>query len=245
MWRSGCNALARSLRQAGPAVEQSTGKAAQVRIGLRRLTVGNEEDLVKRNYLWRGGHDLLLCKLTAAVKTSSETCALTCSSGRTIEHVRIISSTLFDFERNRDLVAHPPEITKPRIFLQNAPLAATAAGQSVHTGAAQPEGTSDAGTSRVWAKYLTGGVLAAGVGGLGFALAEDEAEHGLHPPQHPWSHNGLFSSYDHAAIRRGHQVYSQASATNPSCHRLAVNKRFALSAKIVSRLYPCPLLLAT
>ena len=31
---------------------------------------------------------------------------------------------------------------------------------------------------------------------------------GLHPPSFPWSHSGLFSSYDHQAIRRGHQVSS-------------------------------------
>ena len=39
------------------------------------------------------------------------------------------------------------------------------------------------------------------LGGAGFALAEEEAEHGLHAPEFPWSHNGYFSSYDHAAIR--------------------------------------------
>lgn len=38
---------------------------------------------------------------------------------------------------------------------------------------------------------------------------------GLHPPEFPWPHSGLFSAYDHAAIRRGHQVYSQVCA---ACH---------------------------
>lgn len=38
---------------------------------------------------------------------------------------------------------------------------------------------------------------------------EDEAEHGLHAPTYPWSHSGYFSAYDHASIRRGHQVYQQ------------------------------------
>jgi ubiquinol-cytochrome c reductase cytochrome c1 subunit len=51
------------------------------------------------------------------------------------------------------------------------------------------------------------GLAAAGVGAV--ALAEEEADHGLHAPHFPWSHEGLFSSYDHAAIRRGHQVYTQ------------------------------------
>lgn len=57
------------------------------------------------------------------------------------------------------------------------------------------------------------GASLAGVGGL--ALAEEEAEHGLHAPDYPWSHNGYFSAYDHASIRRGHQVYTQVCA---ACH---------------------------
>ena len=40
-------------------------------------------------------------------------------------------------------------------------------------------------------------------------------EHGLHAPQYPWPHNGVFSSYDAASIRRGHQVYQQVCA---ACH---------------------------
>ena len=44
---------------------------------------------------------------------------------------------------------------------------------------------------------------------------EEESELGLHPPHYPWPHEGLFSAYDHAAIRRGHQVYSQVCA---ACH---------------------------
>lgn len=53
------------------------------------------------------------------------------------------------------------------------------------------------------------GAAAAVVAPLAVAIAEEEADHGLHPPRFPWSHEGLFSSYDHAAIRRGHQVYTQ------------------------------------
>lgn len=85
--------------------------------------------------------------------------------------------------------------------------AATGGSQTIHSNVAEGDGS--VGSSSRWSKYVSGGVLAAGLGGLGFALAEDEAEHGLHPPQYPWSHNGWFSSYDHAAIRRGHQVYAQ------------------------------------
>lgn len=47
---------------------------------------------------------------------------------------------------------------------------------------------------------------------------EEEAEMGLHPPEFPWPHSGLFSAYDHAAIRRGHQVYSQVCA---ACHSVS------------------------
>ena len=42
--------------------------------------------------------------------------------------------------------------------------------------------------------------------GLASVAVADEAEHGLHAGQYPWPHNGFFSSYDHASIRRGHQV---------------------------------------
>ena len=41
---------------------------------------------------------------------------------------------------------------------------------------------------------------------------------GLHPPEYPWPHTGLFSAYDHASIRRGHQVYSQVCA---ACHSVS------------------------
>ena len=50
------------------------------------------------------------------------------------------------------------------------------------------------------------GLAVAASAGLATAAAADEAEHGLHPGQHPWPHDGFFSSYDHASIRRGHQA---------------------------------------
>lgn len=46
------------------------------------------------------------------------------------------------------------------------------------------------------------------------ALADDEP---LHAAQYPWEHEGYFSAYDAAAIRRGHQVYQQVCA---ACHSL-------------------------
>ncbi|KAI0985030.1 hypothetical protein GJ496_010667 [Pomphorhynchus laevis] len=37
------------------------------------------------------------------------------------------------------------------------------------------------------------------------------------PPHYPWSHNGIFSSLDHASIRRGYQVYKEVCS---ACHSL-------------------------
>ncbi|KAJ4974699.1 hypothetical protein NE237_007873 [Protea cynaroides] len=72
-------------------------------------------------------------------------------------------------------------------------------------------------------KYLRAvALLGAGVSGLlSFAtvVSADEAEHGLECPSYPWPHNGILSSYDHASIRRGHQVYQQVCA---SCHSMSL-----------------------
>ncbi|KAL0042517.1 hypothetical protein WJX79_002191 [Trebouxia sp. C0005] len=89
---------------------------------------------------------------------------------------------------------------------------------SVHTSAAAiSTDAQKAGKSRSWLKR--GGIAALGVAtaaGFGaYALAEEESEHGLHAPDYPWNHEGYFSSYDHASIRRGHQVYQQVCA---ACH---------------------------
>ena len=65
---------------------------------------------------------------------------------------------------------------------------------------------------------LLGGSATAIVGLASIAHA-DEAEHGLQAPSYPWSHNGLLASYDHASIRRGHQVYQQVCA---SCHSMSL-----------------------
>ncbi|KAL0381799.1 UNVERIFIED_CONTAM: Cytochrome c1 2, heme protein, mitochondrial [Sesamum angustifolium] len=65
-------------------------------------------------------------------------------------------------------------------------------------------------------------LFGAGVSGLlSFATIAscDEAEHGLGVPSYPWPHKGILSSYDHASIRRGHQVYQQVCA---SCHSMSL-----------------------
>ncbi|XP_074565714.1 cytochrome c1-2, heme protein, mitochondrial-like isoform X1 [Curcuma longa] len=58
-------------------------------------------------------------------------------------------------------------------------------------------------------------------GALSFAslASADEAEHGLPASNYPWPHKGILSSYDHASIRRGHQVYQQVCA---SCHSMSL-----------------------
>ena len=45
-------------------------------------------------------------------------------------------------------------------------------------------------------------------------LSDDDV---VHPPAYPWRHTGWFSSFDHAALRRGFQVYREVCA---SCHSL-------------------------
>ncbi|XP_045791073.1 cytochrome c1-2, heme protein, mitochondrial isoform X1 [Trifolium pratense] len=65
-------------------------------------------------------------------------------------------------------------------------------------------------------------LIGAGVSGLlSFATtaSADEAEHGLAAPSYPWPHEGILSSYDHASVRRGHQVYTQVCA---SCHSMSL-----------------------
>jgi ubiquinol-cytochrome c reductase cytochrome c1 subunit len=79
--------------------------------------------------------------------------------------------------------------------------------------------TSRAQTSKSL-KYAAALGLGSGVAALGGAAlwaSADEAEHGLEAPQYPWSHEGFFESFDHTAIRRGHQVYQQVCS---ACHSL-------------------------
>lgn len=37
----------------------------------------------------------------------------------------------------------------------------------------------------------------------------DDPNHGLHPPHHHWEHHSPLKTFDHAAIRRGFQVYKE------------------------------------
>lgn len=62
------------------------------------------------------------------------------------------------------------------------------------------------------AKAATAATAATLTAATGITLLDDEV---VHAPDYPWDHTGLFSSYDHAALRRGFQVYRQVCAT---CH---------------------------
>eukprot|EP00882_Tetradesmus_deserticola_P001168 GHRQ01001264.1.p1 GENE.GHRQ01001264.1~~GHRQ01001264.1.p1 ORF type:complete len:311 (+),score=118.22 GHRQ01001264.1:265-1197(+) len=77
--------------------------------------------------------------------------------------------------------------------------------------------STEAGTSR--ASWLAGvaGTLAGLAGCSLVAAADHEGEHGLASVAWPWSHEGMTASYDHAAIRRGFQVYQQVCA---ACHSM-------------------------
>ena len=98
---------------------------------------------------------------------------------------------------------------RPQAAARGARTAATAAARPAASGTASESG---------WAPRrgfaAMGATSAALLGLAGVALA-DEAEHGLHSAQYPWPHEGMFDSYDHACIRRGHQVYQQVCA---ACH---------------------------
>ncbi|KAI8451265.1 cytochrome C1 family-domain-containing protein [Phakopsora pachyrhizi] len=84
-------------------------------------------------------------------------------------------------------------------------------------------------TSRTAA--LTSSLVAAGtmtwytqIYGIPFvseAKAMSAAEHGLHPPSFPWAHKGPLETFDHAAIRRGYQVYKEVCAACHSLDRIA------------------------
>lgn len=61
------------------------------------------------------------------------------------------------------------------------------------------------------------GGLFAGIFGASCVASANEVSDGLHAPSYPWPHDGIFDSYDHASIRRGHQVYVQVCA---ACHSM-------------------------
>uniref|UniRef100_A0A1B6GEM2 Cytochrome c1, heme protein, mitochondrial n=1 Tax=Cuerna arida TaxID=1464854 RepID=A0A1B6GEM2_9HEMI len=61
---------------------------------------------------------------------------------------------------------------------------------------------------------LTGGAAALA---YSFEQSIKASTGGLHAPSYPWYHHGLLSSFDHASLRRGYEVYKQVCA---ACHSL-------------------------
>ncbi|KAK4311830.1 hypothetical protein Pmani_016702 [Petrolisthes manimaculis] len=63
------------------------------------------------------------------------------------------------------------------------------------------------------------GVIGAGGASLVYALNQSvkASDLTLHTANFPWPHDGLFSSFDHASIRRGYEVYKNVCA---ACHSM-------------------------
>uniref|UniRef100_A0A4W5PGK0 Cytochrome c1, heme protein, mitochondrial n=1 Tax=Hucho hucho TaxID=62062 RepID=A0A4W5PGK0_9TELE len=65
----------------------------------------------------------------------------------------------------------------------------------------------------------TFGVLTTSGAGLALMLQQSvkASDLELHPPNYPWTHNGMLSALDHGSIRRGYQVYKQVCS---ACHSM-------------------------
>jgi hypothetical protein len=70
--------------------------------------------------------------------------------------------------------------------------------------------------------------------GLSATAVADEAEHGLHAPSYTWPHDGFFSAYDAAAIRRGHQVRTTPGVTHMSVALIWTRTRLTREREIDS-----------
>ena len=95
-----------------------------------------------------------------------------------------------------------------------ASAAASAAARPAVSGSGEFSAQSWCAPKQGFAAFGAGSAALLGLAGVALA---DEAEHGLHSAQYPWPHEGMFDSYDHNSIRRGHQVYQQVCA---ACHSL-------------------------
>lgn len=108
-----------------------------------------------------------------------------------------------------------PLIQKPRSAFapQVLPLVSSDAARALSTSAEPAAEGANSRSARTAAAAVAGAVAA--IAGSSVVASADEAEHGMAAAQLPWSHLGWFDSYDHTAIRRGHQVYQQVCA---ACH---------------------------
>jgi len=81
----------------------------------------------------------------------------------------------------------------------------------------QPLSSSVASISTKITPVLISGVAIAV--GTGVIISKVHADEPLHPPSYPWSHNKPWESFDHASIRRGHQVFKEVCA---ACHSVSL-----------------------
>ncbi|CAG8446559.1 11149_t:CDS:2 [Ambispora gerdemannii] len=83
-----------------------------------------------------------------------------------------------------------------------------------------------AGQSNIRAIGASAATVAMVIGGTGYYLYSNPihanmVDEGLHPPAYPWSHKGALSTFDHASIRRGYQVYREVCSQCHSLDRIA------------------------
>ena len=66
-------------------------------------------------------------------------------------------------------------------------------------------------------RAAAGAAGAAGAAATALSFSASASDDHVHPPALNWNHKGFFSGFDHASIRRGHQVYQEVCA---SCHSM-------------------------
>ncbi|KAJ3124009.1 cytochrome c1 [Nowakowskiella sp. JEL0407] len=64
---------------------------------------------------------------------------------------------------------------------------------------------------------------------FGEAEAFSDLSHGLHAPHYDWEHRKMWKSFDHAAIRRGYQVYKEICSACHSMNRVAFRNLVGVS----------------
>ena len=72
------------------------------------------------------------------------------------------------------------------------------------------------------------GVALIGAAALAASSARAPAAEAVEPPEHEWSHTGVFSTFDSAQLKRGFQVYREVCATCHSVKYLAFRNLAAL-----------------
>ncbi|KAG0009412.1 cytochrome c1, partial [Podila clonocystis] len=85
--------------------------------------------------------------------------------------------------------------------------------------------SSASATTSMNAKTMSVAAGVATVGAVAYLSMESAdanmAADGLHAPVYPWDHKKNLATFDHAAIRRGYQVYKEVCAACHSLDRIA------------------------